>query len=152
MPTVRCPKCDRAVSVRPGGAVFCAGCGAHVSDQPEPPAVVPVEDDETPPERPARRRRRRTEEEGDSRVPCPACGSRWIRSGPWPWYLGTVGLMFCKAKVCEDCGHEFDQYKPHANLAQRKLMLALVINGVGLVGIIIVITLLIVWIRMSMRA
>jgi ribosomal protein L37AE/L43A len=152
MPTVRCPKCDRPVTVRPGGAVFCAGCGAHVSDSPEPPEVVPVDDDDhTPPERAGRRRRRRAESEGDSAVPCPACGSRWIRRGPWPWYLGTVGLMFCKAMQCEKCGHEFDLYKPHANLAKRKLMLALVINGIGLVGIIAVIVLLIVWLRMSMR-
>jgi hypothetical protein len=151
MPTVRCPKCDRPVSVRPGGAVFCAGCGTHVSDRPDPPEVVPVDDDETPPERPARRKRRRPVDGGDSAVPCPACGARWIRKGPWPWYLGTVGLFFCKAVECQECGHAFDLYKPHANLAQRKLWLALAINGVGAVGIVVVLTVLVVSIRMSMR-
>jgi hypothetical protein len=151
MPTVRCPKCDRSVTVRPGGAVFCAGCGAHVSDRPEPPDVVPIDDDdETPPER-LRRRHRRAGAEGDSPVPCPECGSRSIRNGPWPWYLGTVGLMFCKAVECEQCGHEFDLHKPRANLAKRKLILALAINGVGLVGIVVVLVLLGLWIRMSMR-
>jgi hypothetical protein len=71
--------------------------------------------------------------------------------GPWPWYLGTVGAFLCKAMVCEDCGHEFDLYKPHADLAKRKLHLALIINGIGLVGIIVVVTALILFIRMSMQ-
>jgi hypothetical protein len=79
---------------------------------------------------------------GKSRVPCPKCGSRSIRSGPWPWYLGTVGAMLCDAKICKDCEHEFDAKKPDADLAKRKLMLALVINGIGFIGIIAVLGLL----------
>jgi hypothetical protein len=111
---------------------------------------MPAEDDgmdEDPPERPRRKRRRG----GRSDVACPQCGSRSIENGPWPWYLGTVGALICKAVVCEDCGHEFDLYKPQADLAKRKLNLAIAINGVGLVGIIIVVTLLVLWIRFSMN-
>jgi len=150
MPTVTCPKCNRPVSVRPGGAVFCAGCGTHVSDEPEPPTVQAVEavDDDEPEERPVRRPRRGGQ--AGSRVPCPKCGSRQLQNGPWPWYLGTVGLMFCKAVECQDCGHEFDLYKPHANLATRKMNLAIAINAVGAVGIILVLVLLFLWIRASM--
>ena len=92
--------------------------------------------------------RRRPRPKGDSRVPCPECGSRWIRKGPWPWYLGTIGAIMCKAVQCQECGHEFDMYKPHANLASRKLNLAIAINGVGLIGIVVVLTLLYLWIRM----
>jgi hypothetical protein len=103
------------------------------------------DDDDDVDDRP--RRRRRDDDDDDDRpkrrrrgggVPCPECGSRNQHAGPWPWYLGTVGLMFCRAVVCEDCGHEFDAKKPRANLATRKRNLALAINGVGLVGIILV--------------
>jgi DNA-directed RNA polymerase subunit RPC12/RpoP len=72
-------------------------------------------------------------------IPCPKCGSRAVSNGPWPWYLGTVGLFFCQAMICDDCGHEFDAKKPQADLATRKLILALAINAVGLVGIIAVV-------------
>ncbi len=82
---------------------------------------------------------------GTSRVPCPSCGSRSLSNGPWPWYLGTVGAMVCRAMVCNDCGHEFDLNKPHANLATRKRNLALVINGIGLLGILAVVGGLIAW-------
>jgi hypothetical protein len=85
-----------------------------------------------------------------SQVPCPECGSRSLRSGPWPWYLGTVGAIMCRAMICNDCGHEFDLYKPHANLATRKRNLALVINGIGLLGIIGVIGALVLWIAVVM--
>jgi hypothetical protein len=71
-----------------------------------------------------------------------------LSSGPWPWYLGTVGAFLCRAMTCDDCGHEFDLYKPHANLARRKRNLALVINGVGLLGIIGVIGALVLWARL----
>ena len=77
---------------------------------------------------------------------CPRCGSRSMRSGPWPWYLGTVGAILCRAVICNDCGHEYDANKPHADLATRKRNLALGINGCGLVGIIGVIGLLVLWI------
>ena len=70
---------------------------------------------------------------------CPRCSSQSIRSGPWPWYLGTVGAMFVSARVCNQCGHEFDARKPQADLRKRKLRLALVINGIGAVGILAVI-------------
>ena len=79
-------------------------------------------------------------------VACPRCGSRSMRSGPWPWYLGTVGAILCRAVICNDCGHEYDANKPHADLATRKRNLALGINGCGLVGIIAVIGLLVLWI------
>ena len=47
--------------------------------------------------------------------------------------------MFCKPVVCDDCDHEFDARKPRANLATRKRNLAIIINGVGLLGIILVV-------------
>jgi hypothetical protein len=118
-----------------------------VSDEPEAPAVVPVDDDDDSDEQPARRSDR---DRGPSKVPCPACGSRWVRSGPWPWYLGTVGALVCKAVECQECGHQFDLYKPQADLAKRKLHLALAINGVGLIGIILILGGLFVWLRMAM--
>jgi len=101
------------------------------------------DDDREPP--------RRRRDEDNSKVPCPECGARSIRSGPWPWYLGSVGAMLCKAVICNKCGHEFDMKKPQANLASRKRNLAIVINLIGLVGIIAVIGLLVLWIMYSMN-
>src|SRR5215471_14143874 len=62
-------------------------------------------------------RPRRRRNEVNTKVPCPECGARSVRSGPWPWYLGTVGAIMCKAVICNECGHEFDLKKPQANLA-----------------------------------
>ena len=59
------------------------------------------DDDDRP-----RRRWRRNEE--NTNVPCPKCGARSVRSGPWPWYLGTVGAVMCRAVVCNECGHEYE--------------------------------------------
>jgi hypothetical protein len=105
------------------------------------------DDDEDDDDRPRKRRRRR-EPDG---VPCPKCGSRDQRGGPWPWYLGTVGAILCKAVICNECGHEFDAKKPKANLAGRKRNLAIGINGCGLVGILGVFGLLALWISMVMK-
>ncbi|HVK18827.1 MAG TPA: hypothetical protein VM533_17990 [Fimbriiglobus sp.] len=108
---------------------------------------MPREDyDDDPDDRPRRRRRR-----GHRGVPCPECGSEYQRSGPWPWYLGTVGMMFCKAVVCDDCGHHFDAKKPRADLATRKRNLAIAINGVGLLGILLVFGCLGAWIVFTMK-
>ena len=137
MPKVPCPECDTEGEVRPGGRATCPECGARVRADDEPQVLEAVEDDA-----PRGRPRRRSRPKGDSPYPCPECGSRWVRKGPWPWYLGTVGAFMCKAMECQECGHEFDAYKPDANLGQRKLFLALAINGVGLIGIIIVLSLL----------
>jgi DNA-directed RNA polymerase subunit RPC12/RpoP len=142
MPTVPCPECDTEVKVRAGGRASCPECGARFRTESGPPTVEAVDDD-GPEERP----RRRPRAKGSSAVPCPECGSRWIRKGPWPWYLGTVGAFMCKAVECQECGHEFDAYKPQADLAKRKLNLAIGINAVGLVGIIIVLTMLFLFIR-----
>lgn len=73
-----------------------------------------------------------------SGVPCPKCGSRSNRSGPWPWYLGSVGAVLVRAVICNQCGHHFDARKPEADLARRKRNLALVINGIGGLGILAV--------------
>jgi hypothetical protein len=67
--------------------------------------------------------------------PCPRCGSRDLKAGPWPWYLGTVGAMIVKAVICRACGHHFDAKKPEADLASRKRNLALLLNGIGAFGI-----------------
>ena len=97
------------------------------------------------------RPRRRRKNEENTNVPCPKCGAKSIRSGPWPWYLGTVGAILCRAVICNDCGHEYDANKPHADLATRKRNLALGINGCGLLGIIGVIGLMVLWIWFVMR-
>lgn len=101
------------------------------------------DDDRDPP--------RRRRDADNSKVPCPECGAHSVRSGPWPWYLGSVGAMICKAVICNKCGHEFDLKKPKANLASRKRNLAIVINAIGLVGIIAVVGLLFLWIKFSMN-
>ena len=72
-------------------------------------------------------------------VACPRCGSQSTRAGPWPWYLGTIGAIFVSAKLCTQCGHEFDARKPQADLSKRKLRLALLINGLGALGILAVV-------------
>ncbi|MDY3554475.1 hypothetical protein R5W24_003599 [Gemmata sp. JC717] len=102
-------------------------------------------DDET--RRPARRRRG---PRNNTDVPCPECGARSVRPGPWPWYLGTIGAMVCRAVICEECGHEYDERKPHAHLPTRKRNLAIVINLLGFVGIVSVFALLGVWIYFTM--
>jgi DNA-directed RNA polymerase subunit RPC12/RpoP len=152
MSMVRCPGCGREASDAPITGAICEKCGARIEAEGEPPMVRAVDDAEPPMVRPAGPRHVIVDDdEGDSHVPCPACGSRWVRSGPWPWYLGTVGALLCKAVVCEDCGHEFDLYKPRADLGKRKLRLALGINGVGLIGIVLVIGGLYLWIRLTMN-
>jgi hypothetical protein len=67
---------------------------------------------------------------------CPKCDGRSVRSGPWPWYLGTIGAMLVRAVICNDCGHQFDARKPDADLAARKRNLAIIINGIGGLGIL----------------
>jgi hypothetical protein len=78
--------------------------------------------------------------------PCPRCGGQQLRSGPWPWYLGTLGAMLVQAVVCERCGHHFDARKPEADLERRKLRLALLINGLGGLGIVLIIGALVAFI------
>lgn len=84
-------------------------------------------------------------------VPCPNCGGQSVRPGPWPWYLGTVGALMCKAVICNECGHEYDEKKPEANLATRKRNLAIGINLVGLLGIIAIIGGLAVWLSIALK-
>ena len=105
-------------------------------------------DDNDDDDRP-RKKRRRNEE--NTRVPCPNCGARSVRSGPWPWYLGTVGAMLCWAVICNECGHEYDEKKPQANLRSRKRNLAIVINLIGFLGIAVVVGLLVLWIMYTMK-
>jgi DNA-directed RNA polymerase subunit RPC12/RpoP len=84
-------------------------------------------------------------------VACPRCDSRSIRPGPWPWYLGTIGAIFVSAKVCSQCGHEFDARKPQADFAKRKRRLALLINGFGALGILVIVSLLGLLIYFTLR-
>jgi len=44
-----------------------------------------------------------------------------------------------KAVICNRCGHDFDARKPEADLATRKRKLAWILNGIGGVGIVLVI-------------
>lgn len=104
-------------------------------------------DDDDYDDRPRNRPRRRPA----LGVPCPKCGSRYSRKAPWPWYLGTVGAILCKAVVCTDCGHEFDANKPRANLERRKRNLAIGINGCGCLGMIFVLGLLALWLSYTMQ-
>lgn len=70
---------------------------------------------------------------------CPRCGSQSIVAGSWPWYLGTIGAIFVSARFCTQCHHEFDARKPTADFRKRKLRLALLINGFGALGILLVV-------------
>ena len=70
---------------------------------------------------------------------CPSCGGHHIDPGPWPWYLGTVGAMIVRAVVCRQCGHHFDLRKPQADLKKRKVRLCLLLNGIGLLGMVLLI-------------
>jgi hypothetical protein len=97
------------------------------------------------------RRPRRKRPKANTNIPCPECGGRSVRRGPWPWYLGTVGAMLCRAVICNECGHEYDEKKPHADLRTRKRNLAIVINVIGGVGILLVIGLLIAWLMYAMN-
>jgi uncharacterized protein (DUF983 family) len=74
-----------------------------------------------------------------------------VRPGPWPWYLGTVGAMMCRAVICNECGHEYDEKKPDADLATRKRNLAIGINAVGLLGIVAVFGGLALWLSVMMK-
>ncbi len=74
---------------------------------------------------------------------CPKCGSDSVMPGAWPWYLGTIGALIVVARKCNQCGHEFDARKPTADFARRKLILALVLNGIGALGILAVIGLVV---------
>jgi transcription elongation factor Elf1 len=106
-----------------------------------------VEDREDDRREPRRKRRN----PDNTKVACPKCGAHSVRSGPWPWYLGTVGAMMCKAVICNECGHEYDEKKPQAHLPTRKRNLAIGINAVGGIGILAVIGLLVVWIMYTMN-
>lgn len=103
------------------------------------------DDDDDEFDRPRRGRRRE-----NTNVACPECGAHSARPGPWPWYLGTVGAIMCRAVICNECGHEYDEKKPEANLATRKRNLAIGINVIGLLGIVTVIGGLVLWISFVM--
>ena len=130
-----CPSCGKTLS---GGAIVEAVTGAKPGEIPTLKEYVEPPREHEPRSEPRRRR--------SSGRECPECGSPYLRPGPWPWYLGTVGAMLCRAMVCDECGHDFDAKKPHANLATRKRNLALVINGIGLLGIVAIIGGLALWI------
>lgn len=82
---------------------------------------------------------------------CPRCGSQSFRSGPWPWYLGSIGAIIVRAVVCDQCGHHFDLRKPHADLQKRKRNLAIIINGIGALGILMVILMLVAVFYLTFR-
>ena len=71
--------------------------------------------------------------------PCPQCGARELLPGPWPWYLGTIGVILVRAVICNRCGHHFDAKKPQADLAKRKRNLAILLNGIGGAGILAIV-------------
>jgi len=124
-----CPHCGVQTQVDDqfaGQTGACRQCGQSVSI-PSPTGAAPRPQVETP---------------GAYGVACPSCNGRSTRSGPWPWYLGTIGAIFVSARVCNQCGHEFDARKPQADFAKRKLNLALLINGFGALGILTVFGLL----------
>ena len=83
--------------------------------------------------------------------PCPKCGGRKHKPGPWPWYLGTVGAMIVRAVVCVECGHHYDAKKPNADLPTRKRNLAIILNGIGALGIAAVIGLLVLVVKSTFK-
>lgn len=111
-----CPSCAELI---PDSARQCRFCGEMQPGDAAPPQP-----------------RRRHTATGPA---CPQCGSHDLRNGPWPWYLGTVGALLVRAVVCNECEHHFDARKPEADLARRKRNLAILINGVGALGILTVI-------------
>ena len=152
MSTDHCPHCDAPLPAQEIAEGRCRSCGKEVTRhvQAGEGAVKAAEDIPTlkayevpqgeRPHRPMTPRRT------GSGIQCPECGSGSVRAGPWPWYLGTIGAMVCRAVICNDCGHEFDANKPQANLAARKRNLALIINGIGLLGILGILGALVLWI------
>ena len=137
-----CPHCGAATNVADeyaGRSGPCAQCGETitVTRQQSPPMettrVGSVREGEILP--------------GRMGAACPKCGGYSQRAGPWPWYLGTIGAIVVRAVICNQCGHEFDARKPAADLAKRKLYLALLLNGIGAVGILLIIAMLValVW-------
>jgi hypothetical protein len=152
MSATNCPHCDATLAAQDIAEGRCRRCGKEITPQVNPDSADIKAADEIPtlreysalqderlqqPQQP-----RRT----GSGIRCPNCGSGSLSPGPWPWYLGTVGAMICRAVVCNECEHHFDANKPHANLATRKRNLALIINGIGLLGILAVIGGLVLWI------
>lgn len=75
-------------------------------------------------------------------VACPKCGGGSLRAGAFPWYLGTIGSICCRPVICNSCQLEFDMKKPQADWKKRSVNLCLLINGIGAVGILIVVGLL----------
>jgi hypothetical protein len=60
-------------------------------------------------------------------------------------------VILVSARLCNQCGHEFDARKPQADFAKRKFHLALLINGLGGLGIVTVLALLGWLIYVTMR-
>jgi hypothetical protein len=146
-----CPHCQAAIPAHESAPKFCSACGKELPHggivdavRAQASEAIPTLKEYVEPRR--ERAARPDVSRSDSGRVCPKCGSSYLSSGPWPWYLGTVGAMLCRAMVCDDCGHEFDAKKPHANLATRKRNLAIVINGIGLLGIAAILGGLVLWI------
>ena len=117
-----CAQCGQTITIRVQGSAVAGS-----------PAMQSVPEGGTMPDR--------------TTTACPECGSHSQRAGPWPWYLGTAGAMLVRAVICNQCGHEFDARKPAADLGRRKLYLALLLNGIGAVGILLIIAMLAALIR-----
>jgi DNA-directed RNA polymerase subunit RPC12/RpoP len=152
MTTDHCPHCDAPLEAQETAEGRCRSCGKEITPHVNPDAAGVQAASEIPTlraydgPRGERPRKSPPPRPAGSGIRCPECGSGSSRAGPWPWYLGTVGAMVCRAVICNDCGHEFDANKPHANLAARKRNLAIVINGIGLLGMLAIFGALVLWI------
>ncbi len=143
----QCPSCGNTISVadqHAGKRGRCKHCGHDITipgaAAAQPAAVAAPHPAVPPPPPPPPQQPHALPATGDTA--CPKCGSYAVQPGPWPWYLGTVGAIFVRAMVCRQCGHHFDAKKPQADLAKRKLTMALLLNGIGGLGILVVIGLL----------
>src|SRR5258708_4875045 len=109
MSTERCPHCDAPFPADEVVVGKCRQCGKELLGETNAAGegireadAIPLAKEHVDPQ-PERTRRSDVRRRPGSSGGCPECGSNYLRPGPWPWYLGTIGAMLCRAVICEDC-------------------------------------------------